>query len=883
MSEDEAKLNKLLDTALELPADQREGWLEALPDEHSSLKARLRALLARAARIETSDFLQTLPKIGLEDASDAGDVIGPYRLVRQIGSGGMGSVWLAERHDGALKRQVALKFLRAARPNDAIAERLQRERDIVAALEHPAIARLYDAGISSDGLPYLALEYVEGGHIDQFCRTRDLDIRARVALVLQVAHTVAYAHGKLVVHRDLKPSNVLVSADGQTHLLDFGIAKLLEDGRAIETELTQMGGRALTPEYASPEQIMGQPITTASDVYSLGVILYELLTDTRPYMLKRESRGALEDAIVEHDPQRPSERVARSPRGRALRGDLDAIVLKALKKAPQERYRTMDAFAEDLARYLEGRPVLARPDGAWYRLRKFAARNRLAVGAAGVVLLAVVAGAGIAMWQARVAVAERARSEEVNHLMASIFTDADPYGPAGKTLTAVELLDQAHRRIAASRLASPEQRLELLTLLAFTLNNFQEVERAEAIMSAAIAAAAKTLPKQHPKLLHARVVLALTHRYVGEPSRLESELEALLPVLRQSNDADPADLPAALESAVVLALNQGRDDDAERFAREGIDVALRRFKSDHPVVLTAQWTLVRSLHQRRKSDAAYALAAEVMAKTLTAYNGDVRNPHVIEARELYGRVLARSGRVAEGVDVLAEALQGARQLFGPTSVAVCFFASNLAGQRLQLRQLQAAQENVEESLRACASAPGRESMPYAMTQHLEASIALAAGRPKAALESFAAAIEAFKRAGKAAESRLLDAQAERALALAMTGDPTGARREIDAVIETQPLGAVKFEYMHISGTIEHLSGRYAHAVALLGEALEKIPEGPTADYARARVLIQLGLSQLDAGDAGARETLERALQLAAKLRLHPDQLQADARVRLGRM
>jgi len=882
MSEDQARLNQLLDTALELPADQRERWLEALPDEHSSLKLRLRALLARAARIETSDFLQTLPKISVEEVSDAGDVIGPYRLLRQIGSGGMGSVWLAERHDGALKRQVALKFLRAAGPNDAIAERLQRERDIVAALEHPAIARLYDAGVSTEG-PYLALEYVEGEHIDQFCRTRDLDIRARVALVLQVAHTVAYAHGKLVVHRDLKPSNVLVSADGHTHLLDFGIAKLLEDGRALETELTQMGGRALTPEYASPEQVLGQPITTASDVYSLGVILYELLSDTRPYTLKRESRGALEDAIVEHDPQRPSERVGRSPRARALRGDLDAIVLKALKKTPQERYRTMDAFAEDLARYLDGRPVLARPDSAWYRLRKFAARNRLAVGAAGIVLLAVVAGAGIALWQARVAIAERARAEEVNHLMASIFTDADPYGQAAKTLTAVELLDQAHRRIAASQLASPEQRLELLTLVAFTLNNFQEVERAEAIMSAAIAEAAKTLPERHPKLLHARVVLALTHRYVGEPSRLESELDALLPVLRLSNDADPADLPGALESAVVVALNQGRDDDAERFAREGIDVASRRFGSDHPVVLTAQWTLVRSLHQQRNSDAAYALATEVMPKTLAAYNGDVRNPHVIEARELYGRVLARSGRVAEGVDVLAEALQGARQLFGPTSVAVCFFASNLAGQRLQLRQLQAAQENVEESLRACASAPGRESMPYAMTQHLEASIALAARRPKAALESFAAAIDAFKRAGKAAESRLLDAQAERALALAMTGDLTGARREIDAVIETQPVDAVKFEYTHIRGTIEHLSGRYAPAVALQREALEKIPEGPTADYARARVLLQLGLSQLDAGDAGARETLERALQLATKLRLHPDPLQADARVGLRRM
>jgi serine/threonine-protein kinase len=179
-------------------------------------------------------------------------MIGPYRLIREIGAGGMGAVWLAERHDGALKRPVALKFLRAFDPQEALAERLHRERDILAGLAHPNIARLYDAGVSATGAPYLALEYIEGEHIDQYCRTRGLDIRARVALVLQVARAVAYAHGKLVVHRDLKPANVLVSADGQPHLLDFGIAKLLQDGQAIETQLTQMSGKALTPEYASP-------------------------------------------------------------------------------------------------------------------------------------------------------------------------------------------------------------------------------------------------------------------------------------------------------------------------------------------------------------------------------------------------------------------------------------------------------------------------------------------------------------------------------------------------------------------------------------------------------------------------------------------------------
>ncbi len=675
-----------------------------------------------------------------------------------------------------------------------------------------------------------------------------------------------------------------MSADGQIHLLDFGIAKLLEEGRAVETKLTQVGGRALTPEYASPEQILGQPVTTASDVYSLGVILYELLTDSRPYRLKRDSRGALEDAILEVEPPAPSANVESAQRARALRGDLDAIVLKALKKSPDERYRTMDALADDLSRYLEGRPVLAQPDSTWYRLRKFVKRNRLAVGAAAAIFMTVLIAAAVATWQARVAIAERARAQEANQLMASVFIDADPYGVAGGKVSAVDLLEQAHRRIVASKTASPEQRLELLTLLAYTLNNFQEVERAEAIASAAVAEAEKALPAKHPKLLHARVVLAFTHRYVGEPSRLEAELNTLLPMLRESTDADPEDLPSALESAAVMSLGQERLDDAERFAREGIDVASRRFASDHPVVLTQQWMLVQVFVQQRSSDEAYALAGEIMPKTFAAYGGDVRNPHVIEARELYGRVLARTGRISEGIDELARAVQGARELFGPTSVAVCYFASNLAAQRLHLRQLKPALENIGESLAACAVAPGRDSLTYTITQHLGAALKLAARKPQAALEDFNVATVAYVRAGEAAAVRLRDARAERALALAMTGDVTGARRELDALIAAQPADSAKAEYTYIRGAIEHLAGRYTEAVALQQQALSQIKEGPTAEHARTKYLVQSGLSRVASGDVDAAEKdLQRALELAKTLGLQLDPMQADARVGLARV
>src|SRR6185436_1450027 len=340
-------LSRLLDQALELPAPQVDSWLDSLAPEFDALKPQLKRMLSRHASVETGEFLNTLPKFDLppEDATpprteQPGDVIGPYRLERELGSGGMGVVWLAIRTDGLIKRPVALKLPHGAWKRAGLAERMARERTILASLTHPHIAHLYDAGVTTAGQPYLAIEYVEGTRIDVYCRERRLEARARLQLFAQVANAVAYAHGKLVVHRDLKPANILVTAEGQARLLDCGIAKLLEDGEARETQFTEISGRALTPDYASPEQILGEPLTTASDVYSLGVILYELLCDQRPYKLQRDSRGALEEAILQAEPPSPSERVDARQR-RALRGDLDTVVLKALKKKPAERYATV--------------------------------------------------------------------------------------------------------------------------------------------------------------------------------------------------------------------------------------------------------------------------------------------------------------------------------------------------------------------------------------------------------------------------------------------------------------------------------------------------------------------------------------------------------------
>jgi len=320
-------------------------------------------------------------------------LVGIYRLVREIGHGGMSTVWLAMRTDELTTRPVALKLPHTHLLGALFADRFARERDILANLTHPNIAHIYDAGISPHGQPFLAMEYVAGDTLTQYCESHGLGIADRLGLFLQVLAAVAYAHGQSVIHRDLKPSNILVREGGQVVLLDFGIAKLLVDGMADETELTRQAGATLTPQYASPEQIRGDPLGPATDIYSLGVVLYELLTTRRPYAQARSSRRDLEDAILSADPRPPSEAVGgEAALRKALQGDLDTIVLKALHKQPEQRYPTVDAFADDLRRHLRHEAIRARPDTLGYRLRSLAARHRTLAGLGAAAAVALLAG-----------------------------------------------------------------------------------------------------------------------------------------------------------------------------------------------------------------------------------------------------------------------------------------------------------------------------------------------------------------------------------------------------------------------------------------------------------------------------------------------------------
>jgi len=485
-------LSPLLDAALELEGDARRHFLASLSNESPALAEALANVLAQHERALNAQFLD-LPVAMPGDAvpSLAGETVGGYTLERPLGAGGMGSVWLARRTDGRFEGSVAIKLLNLALLDHEGQARFQREGTILASLSHPSIARLLDAGVTASGQPYLVLEFVDGLRLDRYADRDRLYLTSRLQLFLQVADAVAHAHTHFVVHRDLKPSNILVNTDGQVKLLDFGIATLLSDSGGQESRTaTTLARGALTPEYAAPEQVAGRSVTIATDVYALGVLLYQLLVGHHPTAEQGAPDAAMLLALGTREPMRPSDVVARldesepathdllDRRGatkerlrRACRGDLDAIVLQALRKRPEDRYTTVQAFAADVLRYLAHEPVLAHADSMRYRVVKLIARRRIEVTAAAAVILSLMAGTAIAVRQARASQAERdravaslRRSEAANDLSAFLLTEARPSG--GKPISNVELLARGESLVNARYGQVPELKAHLLLTLA---------------------------------------------------------------------------------------------------------------------------------------------------------------------------------------------------------------------------------------------------------------------------------------------------------------------------------------------------------------------------------------------------------------------------------
>jgi len=457
-------LSPYLDRALEIPPEERGAWLDLLREENPSLATELQTLLKEHDEIGDAAFLKTGAAARPGPVPLTGQTMGAYTLESPIGQGGMGTVWLARRSDGRFEGRAAVKFLNVAFLGGTGEERFKREGTILARLAHPNIAHLIDAGVSPEGQPYLILEYVEGKNIDVYCREHALDIEARIGLFLDVLAAVAHAHANLIVHRDIKPSNVLVTSDGHVKLLDFGIAKLLEDEAAAPSVvLTRQGERALTLAFAAPEQVTGGAVTTGTDVYALGILLYLLLSGKHPAESTLNSPADLMKAIVDTQPPRPSEAVGPATKlSRAVRGDLDTIVAKALKKNPQERYVSATAFADDLRRYLGHQTISARPDTLTYRARKFVRRHRMPVTAAA--LFVVSLSTALFLVNRERGIAQR-RFLEVRQLAAKLLDiDGEVVRLPGSTKTRQLIVDTSLdylRRLSADVRGDRELALEI--------------------------------------------------------------------------------------------------------------------------------------------------------------------------------------------------------------------------------------------------------------------------------------------------------------------------------------------------------------------------------------------------------------------------------------
>jgi serine/threonine-protein kinase len=886
-----AALSGLLDQALELPPGDRAPWIENLPHEHDAIRPRLHRLLLGTGSDAASLFLKTIPKLDAENIDAVPDIdddlprpdsVANYRIVRKLSEGGMGTVWLAHRTDVMVNRAVALKLPRGAWLGAGLAERMAEEREILAALDHPNIARLYDAGVAGAGQPYLALEYVDGNPIDEYVKARQPAIRARLQLFLQMTRAVAHAHARLVVHRDLKPSNILVTDHGEVKLLDFGIAKLLDDGRAVEGE---PGGRLLTPDYASPEQIAGGALGIATDVYSSGVVLYEVLTGVRPFSRTRSSRRSPEESAAETRPRRPSDAAADPSTRRVLRGDLDAIVLKALETRPDRRYATIDALADDIERYLHHHPVLARPDAIWYRLSKCIVRHRVACAAAAAVLVAMLAGTGVATWQAHVALTEKAAALEVRDFLITLFQDASPYNTGGRALSALEWLKRVRTRIDRGLSERPALRVQLLNVVGASLLTLQDTSAAEEVLVRAVQDGMSRLGPLSPETLRARVLMLGVHRFRGRTKEMRAELEQLLPVLRSKNKLLAEDLVVALKNQAHLEIDEGRYEAAEAAALEALDVARRSLGRDHPETVAA--VLMRALTYQHSRAPDEALEASELAyhTALSVFNDAPTHPRTIEGRHLYGRALAEVGETARGIEQLGGAVADAAEVFGPTSRMVGVFSLSLAKLQSEAGQVAEALETSTRAVDIIAGHTTPQAFRFANALHQRGVALLAARRPGEALPDLARAAGIVRQTMPAEHLVTRRFEADRALALAQSGNHLQAREMLAARLPkpgSPPDESERFA-LYSMGVATRLAGDSSHALGFQRQVLQSAIKGRSDELLHMKAAIEMGLAMLDLSSPHeASASFEQALAVSRKLQTDAAPDRTDILVGLAR-
>ena len=728
------EVEPLLDRALDLRPEERDAFLDAACAGDQDLRSRIEALLRADQQagtfLDTPALEQSAPLVAaLYEDPLAGRQIGAYRIVREAGRGGMGLVYLAERADGQFQQRVALKLIKRGMDSDAILQRFLHERQILARLQHPNVARLLDGGMTAEGQPYFAMEHVDGKPLTTYCDEHRLGVDARLGLFLTACAAVQYAHQNLVVHRDLKPGNMLVTESGELKLVDFGIAKLLS-GEPGETATTALGSRPMTPEYAAPEQHRGEPATTAADVYALGVVLYELLTGRRPHDMVR---GELETMarLAATEPVRPSTAVVRSPqrdgsaaavpettpesvsrdRGtrperlrRRLAGDLDTICLKALQSEPERRYASAQALLDDVQRHLSGLPVLARPDTLAYRASRFVGRHRIGVTAAAAIAALLIGFSAVtAVQSARIRAQadrigrERDRAEEVKGYLLKMFEATNPlFEVKGDVTTRLELLERGLKRVDQELAGQPEVQAEMLMVIGNAYDVLGRHDLAAALLERALALRRAALGPEHVLVARSMGDLGVTRCIMGDLATCEQLQRDALAMRRRLLGEEHRDVAASLQFMGEMLRDKGDYDAADEYLRAALAMRRKLLGNEHEDTLTSANSVATSMHRNGDYDGAEALYREVLALRRKTLGED--HPHVANTLASMGFMFYEKKEYDAAEPFYRQAIAIRRRLYGEEHPSLAMSINGLGRILLRKGDLDAAEPLLREAL-----------------------------------------------------------------------------------------------------------------------------------------------------------------------------------------